>query len=70
MNVKLLTKQHFEFLSVTEGCTGSSESTHVKMPRLISLNENVCSSYPSYSLMLLFNGYVGHADSIKKLFDF
>ena len=32
MNVKLLTKQHLEFLSLTEGCTGSSESIHVKMP--------------------------------------
>ena len=32
MTVKLLTEQHLEFLSLTEGCTGSSESTHVKMP--------------------------------------
>ena len=32
MNVKLLTEQHLEFLSLTEGCTGSSESIHVKMP--------------------------------------
>ena len=31
-NVKLLTKQHLEFLSVTGGCTGSSESIHVKIP--------------------------------------
>ena len=32
MNVKLLTEYHFEFLSLKEGCTGSSESTHVKIP--------------------------------------
>ena len=32
MIVKLLTEHHFEFLSLNEGCTGSSESTHVKMP--------------------------------------
>ena len=32
MNIKLLTKQHFECLSLKGGCTGSSESTHVKMP--------------------------------------
>ena len=32
MNIKLLTEHHFEFLSLTEDCTGSSESTHVKMP--------------------------------------
>ena len=32
MTVKLLTEQHLEFLSLTGGCTGSSESTFVKMP--------------------------------------
>ena len=32
MTVKLLTEQHMEFLSLTKGCTGLSESTLVKMP--------------------------------------
>ena len=32
MIVKLLTQQHLEFLSINGGCTGSSESTLVKMP--------------------------------------
>ena len=32
MSVKLLPEQHLEFLSLTGGSTGSSESTHVKMP--------------------------------------
>ena len=32
MSVKLLTEHNFEFLSLTGGCTGSSESTLVKMP--------------------------------------
>ena len=32
MTVKLLTEQHLEFLSLKGGCTGSSESIHVKMP--------------------------------------
>ena len=32
MNVKLLTEHHSEFLSLKRGCTGSSESTLVKMP--------------------------------------
>ena len=32
MNVQLLTEQHLEFLSLKGGCTGSSESTLVKMP--------------------------------------
>ena len=31
MIVKLLTEHHLEFLSVKEGCRGSSESTLVKM---------------------------------------
>ena len=32
MSVKLLTEHHLEFLSLTGGCIGSSESTLVKMP--------------------------------------
>ena len=32
MTVKLLTEQHLEFLPLKGGCTGSSESTLVKIP--------------------------------------
>ena len=32
MTAKLLTEHHLEFLTLEGGCTGSSESTHVKMP--------------------------------------
>ena len=32
MIVKLMIEHHLEFLSLKRGCTGSSESTHVKMP--------------------------------------
>ena len=32
MTVKLLTEHHLEFLSLKGGCTGSSESTLIKMP--------------------------------------
>ena len=32
MIVKLLIEHHLEFLSLKEGCIGSSKSTHVKMP--------------------------------------
>ena len=32
MNIKLLTEQHLEFLSLKGGCTGLSKSNHVKMP--------------------------------------
>ena len=33
MSVKLRIEQHFEFLSLKGGCTGSFESSRVKMPR-------------------------------------
>ena len=32
MIVKVLSEHHLEFLSLTGGCTGSSESTLVKIP--------------------------------------
>ena len=32
MSAMLLTEHHLEFLSLKGGCTGSSESTHAKMP--------------------------------------
>ena len=32
MSFKLLTEHYLEFLNLTGGCTGSSESTLVKMP--------------------------------------
>ena len=32
MIVMLLTEHHLEFISLTGGCRGSSESTHVKIP--------------------------------------
>ena len=32
MTHKLLNEHHLEFLSFKGGCTGVSESTHVKMP--------------------------------------
>ena len=32
MTVKLLTEHHLEFLSLKVGYTGSSKSTHVKIP--------------------------------------
>ena len=32
MAVKLPTEKNFEFLSLFGGCTGSSESIHIKIP--------------------------------------
>ena len=51
MSVKLLTEHHLEFLSLKEGCTGSSESTHVEMP-------HCWKSHPLAQLMIsvLFSG--------------
>ena len=34
MSIKLLTEHHLEFLSLKGGCTGSSQSTLVKMPHV------------------------------------
>ena len=42
MIVKLLTEHHLEFLSLTGGCTGSSESTLVKMPNCWKSRLNYC----------------------------
>ena len=38
MSVKLLTEQHLEFLSLKSSCTGSSESTLVKMSHCLKSN--------------------------------
>ena len=51
MTVKLLTEHHLEFLSLKRGCTGSSESTLVKMP--------LCwKSHVKAQIMLYFRGAV------------
>ena len=39
-----------------------------KMDTYILFSENICCAHTFYSLMLLFNGYDGYADYIKKLF--
>ena len=49
MSVKLLIEQHFEFLSLTGGCTGSSESTLVKMPHC--WKSNVMAHFANCDLM-------------------
>ena len=52
MTVKLLTEHHLEFLSLTEGCTGSSKFTLVKTPHcckshvvVLIIVVEVCLSY-------------------------
>ena len=51
MSVKLLTEHHLEFLSLTGGCTGSSESTLVKMPHCwISRRGSYC-----FTVLMLYS---------------
>ena len=40
----------------------------LQLDTYISFSENICCAHTSYSLMLLFNGYVGYADYIMKVF--
>ena len=47
MIVKLLAEDHLQFLSLKGGCTGSSESTHVKMPHC--WNSHVKCWYQSFT---------------------
>ena len=61
MMVKLLTEHSLVFLSLTEGCTGSFESNHVKMPHCwkshvtahftIYLNNDPCQKQASKPLL-------------------
>ena len=53
MIVKLLTEHHLEFLSLKGGCTGSSESTLVKMSNC--LKSHAVAHYYStvYALQLI-----------------
>ena len=37
MSGKLLTEHHFVYLSLKDGCTGSSESIHVKIPHRLEI---------------------------------
>ena len=76
MTVKLLTEQHLEFLGLKGGCTGSSESTLVKMPHcwkshdtahLYFNNENI-TYWEGHDEMLLISTYiVSFIGRIRKL---
>ena len=62
MNVKLLTKQHLEFLRLKGGCTGSSESKLVKIQHCwksrvaahTSNKKHQCRSCSFFSTILLY----------------
>ena len=66
MIVKLLTEHHLAFLSLKGGCTGSSESTLVKMSncwksragaQLLHCMERYCLSFTLYMLGTLYAFY-------------
>ena len=44
MSVKLLPEHHLEFLSLKGSCTGSSESTLVKLPQCYNKNDYATSN--------------------------
>ena len=68
MSVKLLTEHHLEFLSLKEGCTGSSESTHVEMQHC--WKSNFAAQMPSFKRMtttlFLSKSVLGDMHAIKK----
>ena len=58
MTVKLVTEHHLEFLSLTGGCTGSSESILVKMPHC--WKPHVMAHYSIHDIFITFNDYMGN----------
>ena len=61
MSVKLLTEHHLEFISLKGGCTGSSESTLVKMA-------HCWKSHAMAHILLMFYGQAGLYTFFKELF--
>ena len=54
MIVKLLTEHHLEFLSFKGGCTGSSESTLVKMLHCWKSHVTACRRVAEFHIRLTF----------------
>ena len=78
MSVKLLTEHDLEFLSLKGGCTGSSESTLVKMPHcwkshvkahlkitVYNLDEYGSQFQPHYGAIILFGISSGSTHILK-----
>ena len=65
MNVKLLTKHHLESLKLKGGCTGSSESTFVKMPHCWKLHVTALLFFSEFSRISVKQLYVNaHVDAM------
>ena len=69
MIVKLLTERHLEFLSFKGGCTGSSESTLVKMSNCWKSHATALLSilYQSQGVSILRKTMEGYLDSVPYL---
>ena len=70
MSVKLLIERHFELLSLKRGCTGSSESTLVKMPHCWKSHVAAHISLTTHkeeetATHILTNGHIQKAKLIK-----
>ena len=59
MSVKLLTEHYLEFLSLKRGCTGSSESIHVKMT-------HCWKAHVAAHILVVMGGTMGHFLSLKR----
>ena len=57
MIVKLLTEHHLEFLNLKSGCTGSSESTLVKMPHCWKSHDMAHFSIADCSVLITINKF-------------
>ena len=54
MNFKLLTEHHLEFFSLKEGCIGSSESIHVKMPHCWKSHVTAQLVFVTFTILVAF----------------
>ena len=62
--VKLLTEHHLEVLSLKEGYTDSSESTHVKVPHCWKSHVKVCGRWKRGRNGLDQKGLILHVDGL------
>ena len=69
MTVKLLIIQHLELIILKGGCTGSSESIHVKMPHCWKSHVEAHFILPEPELFLLFSLIVSTASLSLGVFD-
>ena len=69
MSVKLLTEHYLEFLSLKGGCTGSSESTLVKMPHCwkshVTAQIQTQSTHPSLCMLGIFSCLLSSNDYLQ-----